>query len=155
MSLTIVVQKTGLERISERLQILEARYGFQRLEAGDLDAFLEQPGEAVVLFAEDVAKVPETWDLTIILPELVAGLGGRLRVGMLGPEAARQRAGRFGITIWPALLLTRDGGFLGAIEGLKDWSVYASLLQKILAAGVSRPPGIGIPVHNAHAATCH
>lgn len=146
----------SLERLAERFAILQARYGYQPLDAESWSAFATAPGAALVLFADDPAKVPETWDLTIILPEALQSAGADLRVGLLAPAAARSIASRYGIRFWPALLALRDGDYLGTIEGLKDWGSYVSQLPELLAAPASRPPGIGIPVNNASAAShCH
>lgn len=144
------------QRLAARLAELHDRHGFTVLDAGSFGAFADMPGSSLIMFAEDPAKVPETWDLTIILPEMVgASMAlGTLRVGVLPPEAARPLAARYGIRLWPALLVLRDGDFLGTIEGLKDWPVYSRLIPELLAATPSRPPGIGIPVHTA-GATCH
>lgn len=144
------------DRLAQRLEILQARHDFTLLDAASFDDFIELPGATLILLAEDPAKVPETWDLTIILPEAVARLESPVRVGVLAPEAARVIAARYGIRTWPALLLLRDGAYLGTVEGLKDWSAYVRLIPQLLAGEPSRPPGIGIPVRNAGAATsCH
>jgi len=146
----------SIERLNQRLAFLQSRHGFSLLDGESFAAFVAQPGAALVLFAEDPAKVPETWDLTVILPEAVERMGVAVRVGILAPEAARVLAARYGIRIWPALLALRDGQYLGTIEGLKDWSGYVRLLPELLAAEPSRPPGIGIPVMNADAVShCH
>ena len=146
----------SIERLHERFAILQARYGYHPLDAESFAAFGAAPGAALVLFAEDPAKVPETWDLTIILPEALLRMEVGLRVGLLAPEAARRLGARYGIRIWPALLALRDGDYLGTIEGLKDWGAYVRLLPELLAAAPSRPPSIGIPVTNADApAHCH
>jgi len=146
----------SLERLAERFGILQVRYGYSLLDAESLAAFADAPGTALLLFAEDPAKVPETWDLTIILPEALKSAGVELRVGLLEPVVARSVAARYGIRFWPALLALRDGDYLGTIEGLKDWGSYVQQLPELLAAPASRPPGIGIPVTNANAAThCH
>jgi len=146
----------SLERLAERFATLQARYGHQPLDAESWAAFCAAPGTALVLFAEDPAKVPETWDLTIILPEALQAAGTDVRVGLLAPAAARSLASRYGIRFWPALLALRDGDYLGTIEGLKDWGSYERQLPELLAAPPSRPPGIGIPVNNANAAShCH
>ncbi|MDO8788306.1 MAG: hydrogenase [Sulfuritalea sp.] len=145
-----------IERLNQRITFLQSRHGFQLLDGDSFAAFVAQPGAALVLFAEDPAKVPETWDLTVILPEAVARLDTAVRVGVLAPQAARALAARYGICTWPALLALRDGEYLGTVEGLKDWSAYGRLLAELLAAAPCRPPGIGIPVHNAGAGThCH
>jgi hydrogenase-1 operon protein HyaE len=129
--------------------VLHAQHGYTLIGSDDFEEFVRTPGTALLLFADDPAKVPECWDITIILPELLAGLGTSLRVGLISPDVARPLASRYDIRIWPALLALRDGGYLGSIEGLKDWAVYARLLPELLAAEPSRVPGIGIPVRVA------
>lgn len=146
----------SIERLQERLGILQARYGFQPLDADSFTGFADAPGLALILFTEDPARVPETWDLTIILPEALLRIEGEVRVGLLPPEAARKIATRYGIRVWPALLGLRDGEYLGSIEGLKDWSSYVRQLPELLSAPASRPPSVGVPVANANAAShCH
>lgn len=150
------MQSPSIERLHDRFAILQARYGYQILDAGNVDAFSAAPGGALILFADDPAKVPETWDLTIILPEALLRMEANVRVGLLPPMVARSLAPRYGIRIWPAILGLRDGDYLGTVEGLKDWSTYVRVLPELLSAPPSRPPSIGIPVTNANATThCH
>lgn len=146
----------SIERLNERLGILHARHGYSLLDTESFADYAKAPGMALILFAEDPAKVPETWDLTIILPEAVTRMDVAVRVGVLAPAAARSLAARYGIRLWPALLALRDGDYLGTVEGLKDWGTYVRLLPELLAAEPSRPPGVGIPVMDANAAShCH
>jgi hydrogenase-1 operon protein HyaE len=150
----------SIERLNERLAVLHARYGYSLLDLDGYAAFAEAPGNTLILFTEDPAKVPETWDITVILPEVVTRMQADVRIGVLAPADARKLAARYGIRIWPALLGLRDGEYLGTIEGLKDWGVYVRLLPELLAAAPSRPPSIGIPVLDANAAAgsagqCH
>lgn len=150
------MKSPSIERLHERFDVLQARHGYRLLDADRFAGFAQTPGTTLILFADDPAKVPETWDLTIILPEALLCLEAEVRVGLLPPSAARSLAARYGIRIWPALLALRDGQYLGTIEGLKDWSAYVRLLPELLAAEPSRPPGIGIPVMNADAVShCH
>lgn len=139
------------ERLTERFAIMRDRYGYTLLDRDGFDAFIAGPGACLILFAEDLQKIPETWDLTVILPEAVAKLEIPVRVGILAPETARLLATRYGIRIWPALLALRDGAYLGTMEGLKDWSAYSRLIPELLATAPSRAPSIGIPVHHANA----
>lgn len=150
------MKSPSIERLHERFGTLQARYGYSLLDAESFVGFAQTPGTTLILFADDPAKVPETWDLTIILPEALLRMEAEVRVGLLPPAAARSLAARYGIRIWPALLALRDGQYLGTIEGLKDWSAYVRLLPELLATEPSRPPSIGIPVMNADAAAhCH
>lgn len=147
-----------LERLRQRITVLHDRHGFRILDEEVFEDFAAQSGMALVLFTEDPARVPETWDLAVILPDLVAsllpGVDGR-RVGILAPAVARPLAARYGIRYWPALLVLRDGAYLGTIEGLQDWAIYRRRLPEILAAAPSRPPGIGIAVTGTPVAACH
>lgn len=144
-----------LDRLRQRADHLQARHGYRVLDAEVFDDFAAPPGAALVLFAEDPARVPETWDLAVILPELVGALAAPPRVGILVPEAARALAPRYGIRLWPALLVLRDGAYLGAVEGLQDWGVYRRRLPELLAAAPTRAPGIGIAVSGTPVAACH
>ncbi len=148
----------SLARLAERFDILAARDDFVVLDEAVLPSFAAAPGLTLLVLAEDPGRVPETWDLAIILPELVRSLrAADLRVGLLMPDMARAHAPRYGITLWPALLLLRDGEFVGTIEGLKDWAVYRARLAALLDAPATRPPGIGIPVRTlgTSTGTCH
>lgn len=145
-----------LARLGEHFQRLSAQHGCTELDGESFEEFVRQPGESLILFAEDPQKVPETWDIAVILPELMKGLVRTPRVGLLAPEVARALAPRYGIRLWPALLAMRNGAYLGAIEGLKDWNVYAGQLPQLLAGPEGRPPSIGIPVQTVGAtASCH
>jgi hypothetical protein len=73
----------SLERLTQRLVILQASHGYRLLDENSFAAFIAAPGASLILFAEDPVKVPETWDLSVILPEIVAGLDTPVRVGVL------------------------------------------------------------------------
>ena len=128
------------------------------LDAEGFDGWAGRPGTAMLVFVEDPERYKETLDLAVIVPELHASRGGRFRVALLPPEAARLVARRYGFAHWPALVLLRDGRYLGAIDGIRDWDVYLGELDRLLAAAPSRPPTVGIPVNAAGAAaspSCH
>lgn len=122
------------------------------------DAWVQQRGVAMVVFAEDPERFKETLDLAVIVPELHATGRRRFRVGLLPPAASRAMAPRFGFARWPAFVMLRDGQYLGAVDGIRDWAVYTEELQRLMAAKPSRPPGVGIPVTGGDGAeppTCH
>jgi hydrogenase-1 operon protein HyaE len=128
------------------------------LDATSFDAWAQQPGPAMVVFAEDPDRFKETLDLAVVVPELHAIGGRRFRVGLLPPVASRALAPRFGFVRWPAFVMLRDGHYLGAVDGIRDWDVYTAELLRLLAAAPSRPPTVGIPVKAAGApdsASCH
>ena len=77
---------------------------------------------------------------------------GALRVALLPPAAARALAPRYGFARWPAFVMLRDGHYVGAVDGIRDWDVYVAELDRLLAAEPTRPPTVGIPVLAAGAA---
>jgi hydrogenase-1 operon protein HyaE len=127
------------------------------LDADRFDSWAEQPGPAMAVFVEDPERYKETLDLAVIVPELHASRRGRFRVALLPPDAARLVARRYGFARWPAFVMLRDGRYLGAVDGIRDWDVYLEELDRLLAAAPSRPPTVGIPVRAAGVAapSCH
>ena len=125
---------------------LVARHGFAELTAETFDAWAAAPGHALVAFVEEPAKLKESLDLAVIAPELGRAAPGAFRCAVLMPEAARAVAVRYGFRRWPALVLLRDGGYVGAIDGLRTWDDYVNELGRLLASPVTRPPSVGVAV---------
>ena len=122
------------------------------------DAWSQQTGLAMVVFAEDPERFKETLDLAVVVPELHSAAGRAFRVGLLTPAVSRAIAPRYGFARWPAFVMLRDGRYLGAVDGIRDWDVYLAELQRLMAAEPSRAPTVGIPVLAAGQSTephCH
>lgn len=117
------------------------------LEPADVDAWAGAPGLALLVFTEDPVLYRETLDLAVIVPELAQAMAGRFRTGVLLPAAARAVAPRFGFRRWPALVLLRDGRYVGAVDGLRDWQDYVEEMGRLLDAEPTRPPTVGIAVN--------
>jgi len=100
----------------------------------------------MLVFVDDPDRNKETLDLAVIVPELHAARADRFRVALLPPAAARALAPRYGFARWPAFVMLRDGQYLGAVDGLRDWNVYVTELDRLLAAAPTRPPTVGIPL---------
>lgn len=131
---------------------MTSRHGFVRIEADNIDDFAA-PGHTLLVFTEDPSRYKETLDIAVIAPEVAKAFG--LRAGVLLPDAARKVAPRFGFTRWPALVLLKDGRYVGAIDGLRNWDEYMIEMQRLLAAEPVRAPSIGIAVRGGSAAPCH
>lgn len=128
------------------LERLVGLCGATVLEPAGFDAWADAPGRALLVFTEDPVLHRETLDLAVIVPELAQAMAGRFRTGVLLPAAARAVAPRFGLRRWPALVLLKDGRYVGAIDGLRDWQAYVDELSRLLEAEPSRPPTVGIAV---------
>lgn len=125
---------------------LFTRHAYAALHADSFDDFVAQPGHALLMFIEDPMRFKETLDLAVIVPELQRAFPGRFTVGVLMPVAARQFQVRYGFNRWPAIVLLKDGLYVGAIDGLHDWDVYLEQLGALLSAAPTRPPSVGIAV---------
>jgi hydrogenase-1 operon protein HyaE len=128
------------------------------LDAAQFNAWADSAGHALVVFTEDPAQHHETLDLAVIVPELAQAFPARFRTGVLLQAAARAIAPRYGLRRWPALVLLKDGRYVGAIGGLRDWQEYVDELGLLLNAEPTRPPSIGVAVNTAgrdDAPNCH
>jgi len=145
-----------LEALHPLLDRLMRETGAALLDTDTFDAWARQAGVAMLVFAEDPQRYKEVLDLAVIVPELHAAAQRAFRVGLLRPDAARALAPRYGFARWPAFVMLRDGQYLGAVDGIRDWDVYVAELQRLLGAEPSRAPGVGIAVKHADAApSCH
>lgn len=128
---------------------LFTRHGYAGLDSGNFDDFVARPGHALLVFFEDPMRIKEALDLAVIAPELQRAFPGRFEVGVLLPEAARKFQLRYGFNHWPALVLLKDGRYIGAIDGLRNWDDYIERLGALLVAPATRPPTVGIPVRGS------
>lgn len=125
------------------------------LDADRFDGWAGAAGHALAVFTEDPAQHPETLDLAVIVPEIARAFEARFRTGVLAPAAARAIAPRYGFRRWPALVLLKDGRYVGAVDGLRDWHDYVERLAELLAAEPTRAP-LGIAIRSAgDAPACH
>jgi hydrogenase-1 operon protein HyaE len=146
----------GTPAVHPLVDQLFTRHGFVRVDADTLDAFVNAPGHAMLVFTEDPVRYKETLDLAVIAPELAKAFDGAFRTAALLPADARKTAPRYGFARWPALVLLKDGQYVGAIDGLRDWAEYVEEMQGLLAAEPKRAPSIGITVKSSgNAGSCH
>lgn len=139
---------------SPLLESLIEQQGYPLLDEESLRGFLAVSPNSVLFFTGDPAKHPETLDVAVILPELMKVFGDRCRPAVVARVAEHDLQKRYGFTAWPALVFLRGDRYLGAIERVKDWSVYLTEIERLFSAEPRRAPGIGIPVVGDNAGTC-
>lgn len=130
------------------IQKLIDERGYPRVTEENHNEFVGQPGTNVLFFAGDPKQHKESTDVAVILPELVAAFGHRLRPGVVAdyPKIGRELQRRYGFNAWPALVFVREGGYLGTITRVQDWADYLGRIAELLASEPSRPPGFKIPI---------
>ena len=128
---------------------LFTRHGFAEVDEKNFAAFTQAQGHTLLLFIEDPFRIKETLDLAVIVPEIGRAFPGRFAVGVLLPEAARAFAPRYGFRRWPAIVMLKDGQYVGAVDGLRNWDEYLEDVAGLLAAAPARPPTVGVAVKAA------
>lgn len=142
-------------KVSPLVTRLVEQFAAQWIDLDNLDAWLAQPGDALLLLCGDPVRYPESLDVAVILPELckalVAQHGCHLRLGVGRRAAEEALAERFALRRWPSIIWLRDGGYVTQIDGMRDWDVYlrmaSSALQQsnalipVLSASAAPAPG--------------
>ncbi len=128
------------------IRLLLSRPGCDYLDALNLDRVLTRAGTMALFLTEDPKRYPETNDVAVVLPELIAAHNGAFRVAVVDRELEKRLQESYQITIWPSLVFLRDGRYLGTIAKMRDWSEYMTLIAGILQRQPTRNPGIGVPV---------
>ncbi|MEJ2454692.1 MAG: hydrogenase-1 expression HyaE [Candidatus Thiodiazotropha sp.] len=130
--------------------------GLPLVDEASLEAFCASHRHVLLFFTENPVQFPESNDVAVVLPLLMQHFGERFRVGVVSRDSERQLHARFPFDSWPALVLLRDGRYVGAISRMQDWAVYLAEMERLLESEPSTLSGFKIPVVSADASpTCH
>jgi hydrogenase-1 operon protein HyaE len=131
------------------IQRLFDDWGYPEVTLETHESFVNQPGITVLFFAGDPNRFRDTTDVAVVLPELVKAFSGRLQPGVVAADAGQTLQRHYGFTAWPALVFLRDGGYLGNITGIQNWSEYLHDIGELVSAEVQQPRGFKVPVVSA------
>jgi hydrogenase-1 operon protein HyaE len=105
---------------SALIESLVGTHGYPVVDESTLHAFLDDHTHCVLFFTEDPHRYPESNDVAVILPEIMKVFANRCAVAVVSREAEKSLQKRFGFGAWPALVLMRGDGYLGAITRVQD-----------------------------------
>lgn len=142
MSLQLSPGATSLERLETAIGRMLQKHGFVRIAAGQSDY---SAGLTALLLTEDPQRNLEVLDACVILPEALKPLGEQISRRVAGPEASAALMQQYGIARAPAVVFLRDGQYVGALNGIRDWNEYQNEVARLLE-GPAQPKPIGIPV---------
>lgn len=135
-------------------QLLEEQH-YTLLTRDNRDSFLQQHDTVVLFFTEDPKRYPETNDVAVILPELVAAFPGRFTPAVVDRDLETDLKDQYNISVWPALVFLRQQRYLGKISKVRDWSEYMDSIAEILQQQPGHNPGLGIPLVTEQRGTRH
>lgn len=147
MSLQLSPGATSLERLETAIGRMRQKHGFQPVEPGQSDF---PAGLSALLLTEDPQRNLEVLDACVILPEALKPLGDKISRRVAGPEASAALMQQYAIARAPAVVFLRDGQYVGALNGIRDWNEYQNEVARLLD-GPAQPKPIGIPVRAENA----
>jgi hydrogenase-1 operon protein HyaE len=127
------------------VQALIDRHGMPLITADTLDGFLAVHEETLLFLSGDAARLDESADVAVVLPELLKAVGGRLTAGVVSRDMERELQRRYRFSAFPAMVILRRGEYLGAISRMRDWDTYLREITDILAREPSDPPPFKLP----------
>ncbi len=139
---------------SPLIQNLIDNRGIPLIDEDSLESFVTSHHHVLLFFTENPVQFPESNDVAVVLPLLMRQFGDRFRVAVVARACERPLHARFPFDGWPALVLLRDGRYVGAISRMQDWDVYLSEMERLLASEPSSLRGFKVPVVGA-GSTCH
>jgi hydrogenase-1 operon protein HyaE len=116
-------------------RLIEER-NYPLVETGDALAGLDPRDHFLFLPAHGKAHL-ETPDIAVVLPELIAALGGAAQIGGAVAGAKLEAALRDKLQLAvPALVVVRRGDVIGSVARMRDWDEYLARLGAVLAAPI-------------------
>lgn len=147
------------DRLDTLFRRLAARHAIVGLDTSAAAGWTAPAGPQLLLLLEEPRRSPESWDMAVLLPEIVSAVAGAfpgLGATVADPAASRTLSARYATSRLPALIAFRDGDYLGALEGLRDWAALVPAAAALLAGPARRVPGVGIAVRAEGAGpSCH
>lgn len=122
---------------------------FEQITEENSDLFIKQKGLTLLLFIDDPERMKETSDALVITPELTDLFPEIKQKGVVTQPFARKLALTYGFRRWPAVVFLKDGGYLGAVDGLRAWGELVAETECVLKSKVHYPPSVGIEVRSS------
>ncbi|HFD31415.1 MAG TPA: hydrogenase-1 expression HyaE, partial [Gammaproteobacteria bacterium] len=102
-----------IDRLSDELN-------YPLLNLGNIDNFLSQNTLSVLFFTNDTNRFPESLDVAVVLPELIA-LFPDITPAVIARDDEIKLQSLYGFRSWPALVFMKGNEYLGVITGIQDW----------------------------------
>lgn len=114
------------------IQRLTEEFNYPIASPDSMPDLLSQPGCLVLFFPGNLEKFPESGDVAVILPELVAAFPGQLNPAVVQAEYEEELRARYPFDRWPGLVFLRSGVQIGTISKVRSWAVYLETITSFL-----------------------
>ncbi|MBT3092346.1 MAG: hypothetical protein JAZ02_14340 [Candidatus Thiodiazotropha endolucinida] len=135
--------------LSPLINDLIEQKGIATINERSLEDFVKAHKQCLLFFTENPVQFPESNDVAVVLPLLMETFGDRFQVAIVERDSEHQLHARFPFDSWPALVMLREGAYVGAISRMQDWDVYLTEIERLLNTQPSASPGFRIPVVSA------
>jgi hydrogenase-1 operon protein HyaE len=125
------------------LESLVAHPACELLRKAGVEEFASRSPRALLFFTGDTAARPEGLDVAVVVRELAATYGDRLRVGVVDRRDEAALMARFGVVVTPTVVCLRDGQPAEVVARMRDWPVFAQACERLLADDSTPSPGAG------------
>ncbi|WP_346891767.1 hydrogenase-1 expression HyaE [uncultured Roseibium sp.] len=130
---------------SPLLQSIIDREGYTVVTHDTLDEMAQTHDFVMLFFAGDAARLAESNDVAVVLPELDKALGGNVTPLIVSRDSERELQRRYLFNAFPAIVFLRRGDYLGVLQGILDWADYQVQIPEILSRDPSAPPPFKFP----------
>lgn len=124
----------------ELIQQLITSNHYPLLTEDSLDDFIKQHHYSVLFFCNDSKLFPESLDVAVILPELIATFNNQIEPAIISRDDEMKIQRKYGFKTWPSLVFFKDGGYIGTISKVRNWDEYLNEIQEIMLSNPSAPP---------------
>ena len=130
---------------SPLLERIMSQRGYRIVGYDDVEALAHEASVVMLFFAGDHARLGESNDVAVVLPELDDALQGHVTPLIVARDDERALQRRFHFSAYPALVFLTGGAYLGVIEGIRDWVDYMREVPEILLREPTMPPPFKMP----------
>jgi hydrogenase-1 operon protein HyaE len=130
---------------SPLIQALIDRHAVPVIGERDVPEFCAAHEWVVLFFAGDAARIMESNDVAVVLPELIARFSPRLTPALVDSASEMQLQATYQFMALPALVFLKHGRYVGMIPRIQSWDRYVRETDALLQKEPTEPPPFVLP----------
>ena len=110
------------------------------LTENDVEDFIKQHHYSVLFFCNDAKLFPESLDVAVIFPELIATFNNQIKPAIISRDDEMKIQRKYGFRTWPSLVFFKEGDYIGTISKVRNWDEYINEIQALMLSRSKVPP---------------